>query len=219
MRPLAELIDCDEPAWPLIQQWIDEASVPVEVLPADASAGNDALYAAQVTTRSPMGAIAHHAAGIFIDNGWLRVLGAGRHPRFQRSLPEWNEGKANRCYLVADDVVGGFFAINGGAFGEDLGNLYFFAPDSLHWEPCGFGYSQFLVWAMSGKLNEFYASLRWDGWAVEVERLSADHVIQILPFLWTKGPPIKARSRRPISVAELWALQLELQQKLDGRED
>ena len=58
MRPLHELINDNEPAWPLVEQWIGEAVVPVEVLPADRAAGEAALYATQVTTRSPMGAIA-----------------------------------------------------------------------------------------------------------------------------------------------------------------
>jgi len=217
MRTLSELIDRNEPAWPLVQQWIGDASVPVDVLSADAAAGDAALLATQVTTRSPMGAIAHNTAGIFIDNGWLRVLGAGKHPRFQRSLPEWNEGRSDRFYLVADDVVGGFFAINGGLFGEDLGNVYFYAPDSLRWEPCRFGYSQFLVWAMSEKLHNFYGSLRWDGWDAEVKELSGDQAINIYPFLWAKGPPIKERHRGRVPVAEQWALQLDLQRQLVGK--
>jgi hypothetical protein len=216
MRALSELIDRNEPAWPLVQQWISEASVPVEVLPTDAAAGDAALYATQVTTRSPMGAIAHNAAGIFIDHGWLRVLGAGKHPRIQRSLPEWNEGRSDRFYLVADDVVGGFFAINGGSLGKDLGNIYFYAPDSLRWEPCRFGYSLFLVWAMSDKLKEFYDSWRWEGWVAEVMELSGDQAVGIYPFLCAKGPPIKERHRGPVPVAEQWALQLDLQRQLDG---
>ncbi len=216
MRDLSELIDRNEPAWPLVQQWIAEASVLVEVLPADPAAGDAALYATQVTTRSPMGAIAHNAAGIFIDNGWLRVLGAGRHPRFQRSLPNWNETRSNRFYLVADDAIGGFFAINGGSLGEDIGNVYFYAPDSLRWEPCGFAYSQFLAWAMSEKLDEFYDSLRWDDWVSEVKQLSGDQVIGIYPFLWARGVPIKERHRGLVPVAEQWALQLDLQRQLDS---
>jgi hypothetical protein len=216
MRSLAELIDRNEPAWPLVQQWIADASVPVEVLPADRAAGDAALHATQVTTRSPMGAIAHTAAGIFVDNGWLRVLGAGKHPRFHRSLPEWNQGRSNGYYLVADDVVGGFFAINGGALGEDPGNVYFYAPDSLRWEPCGFGYSHFLVWAMSEKLQQFYDSLRWDHWVSEVKHKSGDQAISIYPFLWAKGPPIKERHRGAVPVAEQWALQLDFQRQLDG---
>lgn len=216
MRALSELIDRKEPAWPIVQQWISEASVPVEVLLADAAAGDVALHAIQVTTRSPMGAIAHNAAGIFIDNGWLRVLGAGKHPRFRRSLPDWNEGRSNRYFLVADDAVGGFFALNGGALGEEFGHVFYYAPDSLRWEPCGIGYSEFLVWAMSEKLQEFYNSLRWDDWVLEVRELSGDQAINIYPFLWAKGPPIKERHRRPVPLAEQWSLHLDLQRQLDG---
>src|SRR5439155_11640145 len=168
MRPLHELINDNEPAWPLVEQWIGEAVVPVEVLPADRAAGEAALYATQVTTRSPMGAIAYKTAGLLLDSGWLRILGAGGHPRFQRSLPAWNEGRGDGFFLVADDAVGGSFAINGGALGEDQGGIYYYAPDSLQWEACNFGYSEFLVWAMSAKLADFYESLRWDGWQAEV---------------------------------------------------
>ena len=214
MRDLAELIDLEEPAWPLVQEWIAEASVPVEVLPAIPAARSIALHATQVTTRSPMGAIAYNAAGIFIDNGWLRVLGAGKHPRFHRSLPEWNQGRSDRFYLVADDVVGGAYAINGGGLGSDLGSVYFYAPDSLRWEACGFGYSQFLVWAMSEKLAQFYASLRWNGWLAEVKQLTGDQSINIYPFLWAKGPPIAERHRGVVSVTEQWGLQFDLQRQL-----
>src|SRR5439155_15137909 len=144
MRPLRELINDKEPAWPLVEQWIGEAAIDVEVLPTDRATAEAALYATQVTTRSPMGAIARNTAGLFLDTGWLRILGAGGHARLQRSLPGWNEGRSNGYYLVADDAVGGSFALNGGAFGEDKGNVYYYAPDSLRWEPCEFGYSEFL---------------------------------------------------------------------------
>lgn len=217
MRALSELIDNKEPAWPLVQQWIDNASVPVEVLPTDPATGEAALFATQVTTRSPMGAIALHTAGIFIDSGWLRVLGAGGSSRFQRSLPEWNNGRSNGFYLIADDVVGGFFAINGGTLGDDPGNVYFFAPDSLKWEPLGVGYSQFCEWAMSEKVREFYDSMRWDGWVSEVSHLSGDQVISIYPFLWAQGPPIQDRHRGAVPVAEQWSLQLDLGKQMLGQ--
>ena len=32
--------------------------------------------------------------------------------------------------LVADDVLGGFFAINGGTFCGKAGNVFYYAPDS-----------------------------------------------------------------------------------------
>jgi hypothetical protein len=216
MRPLRELIDNKEPAWPLIEEWISEAVMDVEVLPADRAAGEAALHAAQVTTRSPMGAMAYKAAGLFIDSGWLRVLGAGGHPRLQRSLPAWNDGRSDGFYLVADDAVGGSFALNGGALGDDKGKVYYFAPDSLRWEPCDFGYSDFLPWAMSGDVTEFYESLRWDGWQTEVRQLTGDQAINFYPFLFAEGPPLKKRSRRPVPVTEQYELQLEMQRQLGG---
>ena len=156
MRPLSELIDRDDSAWPLVQGWLAEAAVSVEVLAADPVSADAALHSTQVTTRSPLGAITHNTAGLFIDHGWLRVPGAGGHPRFQRSLPGWNEGRTDRFFLIADDAVGGSFAMNGGSLGDDLKNIYYFAPDTLHWQPCGFGYSTWLTWALSAKLHQFY---------------------------------------------------------------
>lgn len=42
--------------------------------------------------------------------------------------------------LVADDVLGGFFAINGGAFAGEAGNVFYYAPGSGEWEDCEMGY-------------------------------------------------------------------------------
>jgi predicted hydrolase (HD superfamily) len=128
-RPLSELLNTDDPAWPLVQQWIADANKPVEVLPAPADAGAQ-LEAAQVTLRSPMGAIVYHTGGLLIDHGWVRVLGGGGHPRMQRSLMGWNRGRtldddggnSTRLLLVGDDIIGGFFAINGGALGSTSSN-------------------------------------------------------------------------------------------------
>lgn len=216
MRPLLELIDRNDPGWPIVQQWIGAASVAVEILPTEPEFGEASLYATQVTSRSPMGAIVLNAAGILIDHGWLRVLGAGGHPRFQRSLPGWNEGRSNGFYLIADDAVGGFFALNGGALGDVVGKVYFYAPDSLRWEPCGCGYSDFLVWAMSGDLGKFYQSLRWSGWESEIEKLTADQTMGVYPFLFASGPPINERYRAPVPVAEQYTVQFEMQRQISG---
>jgi hypothetical protein len=216
MRSLDELIDRNDSAWPLVQQWVGEASISVDILPAEMAAGEAAVYAAQVTTRSPMGAVVLHAAGILIDHGWLRVLGAGGHPHFERSLPGWNEGRSRGFYLVADDVLGGAFALNGGALGKDLGNLYYFSPDQLQWEPCNFGYSRFLEWAMSDHLAGFYTSLRWNDWTAEVKGLTADQAINVFPPLFAKGLPNEERSHRPVPVSDQYAFQLDMQRQLNG---
>ena len=112
---------------------------------------------------------------------------------------------------------GGSFALNGGVLGGDKGSVYYYAPDSLRWEPCHFGYSEFLVWAMSAKLRDFYENLRWDGWESEASQLTGDQAINFYPFLFAKGPPLKERSRRAVPVAEQYGLQLDIQRQLDGQ--
>ena len=67
-------------------------------------------------------------------------------------------------YLIADDVAGGYYAPNGGAFGKDEGKVYYLAPDTLEWEALGLTYTEFLLFCFSGRLDNFYASLRWEGW-------------------------------------------------------
>jgi len=121
MRPLAELVNVPEPAWHLVESWIAEARNPVEVLPPDAERRADTLLAAQVTLGSVLGAVIHETGGVRVDHGWVRVLGSG-HPRLTRTLASWNQrcgvmqpGMTPRFVLVGDDVLGGFFAINGGA--------------------------------------------------------------------------------------------------------
>jgi hypothetical protein len=217
MRPLIELVDLCDSAWPLIEAWISSAAVGVESLPASSDVAGRELHAVQVTTRSPMGALVFNSAGLLIDSGWLRILGSGSHPRFQRSLASWNAGRNEGFYLIADDVVGGFFALNGGSLGDDRGQVYYFAPDSLRWEPCHFGYSDFLSWSMSDRLELFYRNLRWPDWQRDVATVPADQSLSIYPFLFLDGPALKDRSRRAIPVAEQYGLQCDLQRQLDGK--
>jgi hypothetical protein len=211
-RSLTELLDTTDPAWPLVRSWVGEATNPVEVLPASDPARDEALVALQVTTRSPMGAVVHETGGLLVDHGWLRVLGSG-HPRLPRSLPDWNRGRSwvdpdesPPFLLVADDVVGGFFAVNGGALGDDPGKVFYFAPDSLVWGTLGVGYTDFLGWCFSGDLAGFYADYRWPGWEEEVRNLAGDQGFFVFPPPLTAGPPFGQRSRGVVPIAELYSL-------------
>ena len=215
MRPINELINTDDPAWPEVQEWIAQATNTVEVLPVDKTLREPALLAIQVTTRSPMGAIVYETGGILIDHGWLRILGSG-HSRLPRSLASWNEGRtmfgdghAPGYLLVADDVLGGFFAINGGSLGEELGSAFFFAPDTLEWECLDLSYSEFLIWCLQGDISGFYESLRWPGWEQEIRGLSGDQGISVYPFLSAKGPPVAERHRGVVPISELFSLHIE----------
>lgn len=115
MRPLHELINRDDPAFPLVREWVKAAVRPVDVLPPSHTR-DDALFQTQVTTRSAMGAVVYETGGIVVDGGWLRILGSG-NAEVTRTLPAWNAGRSDGFFLVADDAVGGFFAINGARWG------------------------------------------------------------------------------------------------------
>ena len=216
-RSLKELINTEDPGWPLVQEWIAAARNHVEVLGADRMRGEEVLLGLQVTTRSPMGAIALETGGILIDHGWLRFLGSG-HERMQGNLLSWNSDgdipenpRIKGTLIVAHDAVGGFFALNGGAFPGKPGTAFYFAPDTLQWETTNKSYSDLLVWALSGNLALFYENMRWPGWENDIALLSGDQGISIYPFLSVKeGGPVAQRSRRSCADEGVMALALHI---------
>ena len=210
MRSLAELIDHSDPAMTLVRSWLAVSNRPVDVLPCSRSAGEASLVAAQVTTRSPMGAIAYETGGLLVDGGWIRVLGAG-HERLDRSLGSWNRlpsglHRLPGAFLVADDAVGGFFAVNGGAFVGAVGNIFYLAPDTLRWEDTERGYSDWLQWILTGEVTAFYEDARWPAWESDARSLAGDQAFSIYPFLFAEGPAVGLRSRRSVPIEELWQL-------------
>ena len=221
MRPLKELVNTVDPGWPLVKTWIDSAKNKVQVLPHDTVKGEDALYKTQVTTRSPMGAIVYGTGGILIDSGWIRILGSGS-ARLDRSLPEWNKGKTFKEFgdpvsylLVADDAVGGFFALNTGGLGKDIGKIYYLAPDNLRWEALDLTYTDFLLFCFCEDLNKFYNGLRWKNWQEEVAKLDGKNVYNFFPTLWTsEGKDINKVSRKAILVEEQYHLNLDFKKQL-----
>ena len=211
MRTLTELTATGEPAWPFILELVANAPE-AELLPADVAQADVALLALQITVRSPLGALVHGSGGLMIDHGWLRLLGSGC-ARLPRTVPGWNEGRSG-LLLVADDVVGGFFAINGGALDGQSGHVFYLAPDTLQWESLNRGYSDFLAFVLSPAMAQFYESFRWPGWEKEASALRGDQAFMIYPFLWAEGPVIADRHRVPGPVTEVLALALDMQRQL-----
>ncbi len=221
MRSAEELINRIDPGWPFVQQMIDSATNQVEVLPCDTAKINEAIYKTQVTTHSLMGAVIYNTGGILVDKGWIRILGSG-NKKLNRSLPDWNKGKSFKEFgerstyvLIADDAVGGFFAVNGGEFGKDAGNVYYLSPDRLIWEPLFLSYTEFLNFCFSGDLGLFYESLRWDHWEKDVAKLDGNKVYNFQPFLWSKeGKDINKNKRKAIPVAEQYDFNISARSRL-----
>ncbi|KOA20844.1 hypothetical protein CLHOM_09870 [Clostridium homopropionicum DSM 5847] len=220
MKQLNELINNEKSAWKLVDKWLKEAINQVEILPSSSEDSERVLYDLQVTTKSTLGAIAYHCGGIIIQNGWIRILGCGSK-KLKRDVSVWNKlnienenPRLDGALLVADDVLGGFFAINGGLLGVTVGNVCYLAPDTLEWEDLELKFSDFVHWTFVGNINKFYDSFRWQGWQDEVRKISGDEGISIYPFLWAEGEEIEKRSRRAVPIEELWGLTIENRKKL-----
>jgi hypothetical protein len=167
-----------------------------------------------------MGAIVYSTGGIMIDDGWIRILGSGSD-RLLRSLPEWNKGKSAMdggkplFYLIADDVIGGFFAINGGGLGKDDGKVYYLAPDTLEWEAMDWTYTEFLLFCFSGDLDKFYEDYRWNGWRKEVANIAGDKALNFFPPLFSKeGKDLSKSSHKAIPGEEQYSFTLEMKKQL-----
>lgn len=222
MRTVDALINKDDPGWPLVKAWIDSARNKVELLPADTAKASDALFKTQVTTGSPMGAVIFMTGGLLVDHGWIRILGSG-NARLNRSLPEWNKGKSFNDYgeapgywLIADDVLGGFFAVNTGTFSrEKIGTVYYLAPDNLEWEDLNMTYSDFLLFCFNSNLDKFYEGLRWKDWQKDVAKLPGNKVFMFFPFLWSKDwKDINKVTREEAPADEQFKFNMETRKRL-----
>jgi len=222
MRSLKELADTSDTGWGIVRELLQKATNKVEVLPRDSARACDAVYRSQLAVQTTLGAVEYMTGGIMIDGGWIRIIGSGSS-RLPRNLPEWNKGKSvagyghkAAFYLVADDVLGGFFALNwGGLSNDDLGKVFYLAPDNLQWESTGNNYGQFIEFCFTGNLNEFYKDLRWDHWHQQVDTLSGNSAFHIMPPLWSKeGKDINKDVRHVVPVEEIYSYTLDLQRQM-----
>jgi hypothetical protein len=204
MRSVTELLDPEDRGAEEVRRILAHAVNPVEVVRGDRARGERALARVQAPTSTPLGAVAYRLGGLWFDHGWLRLLGSGS-PRLARDLAGWNgpfsAPRIAGATLVADDAIGGFFAVDGGAFGARDG-VHYFAPDSGAWEEMDIDYHGLLEWAANGDLDSFYEDLRWPGWEVEALGLGADQVFAFDPPLVEEAAQ-RTRSRAPIEAA--WA--------------
>lgn len=224
MKSLRELVQVDDPAWPEVQRLISRCPHPVEVLEPDTDHREHVLLTMQNSLGSTLGAVIWHTGGVLVDHGWLRILGSGCR-QLQRDVLHWAahlgwwsaRDLPPRAPLVAEDVLGGLFALNWGQIDPDTGlnEVFYFAPDALAWECLHAGYSAFLSSMLSGGTAEFYRELHWDGWESEVSRLGSDQGVSVWPPPWTKeGKDLSRVRRRPVPIREIVDVQFDIARQL-----
>lgn len=182
MKALEQLVD-QNPAWNIIKTWFEAANNHYEVLDPDVETAGTELVGMQLSTATPLGSMIFYTGGLLIDHGWLRILGSG-NAKLPRGFFEWNFGKTfeqsgERPFhlLIADDIVGGYFAINGGGLGDKVGMVHYYHPKKQKWESLGLNYSQFLGWALTADIASFYHDLRWQNWQTEIANVGGHQVI------------------------------------------
>ena len=204
-----ELAGDRDAAWPGLVERINQAFVPVRMHPALPEDGRQTLYRLQVTTRSTLGALALNCGALEVDHGWVKVLGAGAAGlpdlAFANGLGEPTaESRPPALLVVALDVLGGVFAINGGGLGFAPGEVCYWAPDTLNWDSTGMAHSSFMHALLAGAFSGFYADLRWEGWEAEVQSLPTDHGLFVYPPLASEqGRDVSRCSRKSVPFAEL----------------
>jgi hypothetical protein len=180
------------------------------------------LYRLQVTARSTLGGLALNCGGLLIDHGWMRMLGAGSDglPGIATAsgLDEPTEASAPPPHLIiAYDVLGGRFAVNGGELPGNPGEVCYWGPNTLEWTPLGEGHTGFFEWTMDGGLEDFHADLRWPGWEAEVELLSPAEGISAFPFPFTEeGRDVGAAARAAVPFDALLDLYDDIAQQMSA---
>ena len=171
----------------------------------------------RITSASAMGAVMLNTSGVVFDD-WIRLYGGDTSDRVgiskinllsKNGTPE----RVKQMLIVATDVVGGIFAINSGKFDEGIGDVWYFAPDTLDWEDLELRYSEFIAWLAQGNIDEFYSSMRWTNWRESAKNVEFDKAILIYPFLWSEEVNIETASKSIVPFDELFATNMEYREK------
>lgn len=207
-----------ESTWSQLARSIREASTDVRVLPVDPDR-RGVLQQLGVTQRSVLGALVANTGGLIVDHGWLRILGGGCDVLPDVAQASGRDG-TSAFLIVAHDVLGGQFAIDGGGLGIAAGEMCYWGPDTLEWTGIGGGHAAFVDWALADGLTSFYAGLRWAGWEQETRNLALDQGISVYPPPFTEqGRDLGAASRRAVPYAELVGFYEDMARQLGAVRD
>lgn len=222
MREITELVDVPDPAWPWLTDDFASSFTNHTVLAPEPDQCRAALHQLQVTARSPLGAITLNTGGVLVHDGWVRIYGgSGGGPTGLPSLAEVNGfpettdpgWQPPAGLVVAHDVLGGVFALNGMASEQhgrpgSPGGVVYFSPVSLTWQDMEMGHTGWLTWLLDGGAANLYHDMLWPTWRTEVAALGLRDGISVYPFLWSQEAQedMAATTRKPAPLNEILGL-------------
>jgi hypothetical protein len=180
------------PGWDELMSIIGTAINEYKILPVeDSIKAVENLYELQISTRQHMGAIIYKTGGIVVDHGWIRIFGSGSK-QMNRNVLDYSKDKGlvpgfdkpTGMAIITDDILGGFYAMNYGALGNDLNNIYYFGPDGLAYESLHMTYREFLVFCFNTKLDNWYEDYRWANWQKEIPDSTYDQALDCSPRIY-----------------------------------
>ena len=179
--------------------------------------GYDECEKLNIPEDSVLASVVKNCNGIYIDN-WIRILGQGNEK--QKGVLYYNTLVDDSCiygmFIVANDVVGGIYAINISKYENDKNLIWYFAPDTLEWECLDMNYSDFIAWVANGNISEFYETMRWNDWTVDCEKIEFDKACLIYPFLWAKECEINSAEKKTVPFEELMRLNFDYHKMINS---
>lgn len=205
--------------WQEIKNMINSYAKESVINLGEVKLGEEAIKILDITQKSALGSIILNTSGIVIDN-WIRIL--GHDSKENRGILSYNlikeDGIAKRIekmLIVADDIIGGIFALNAGRFSEGVGDVWYFAPDTLEWESIDMKYSEFVAWTVQGNVDEFYSTMRWKAWKEDSKKVKFNEAILIYPFLWSNEIQLETADKKIVPVEELLQINQEYSRKFN----
>lgn len=204
--------------WNKVSGIFNNSSKQVHIYEGTEAVGKEEIENMCIDINSVLGVIVLYTAGICVDN-WIRVI--GQNCNEHNGISQYNSEQINKDYtsmkgmlIVAQDIVGGIFAINTSKFSESREKVWYFAPDTLEWECLDMDYAGFISWIAKGNTDEFYNSMRWETWKKDCENINFDKAYLIYPFLWANECDLSTATKKVVPFMELMGINMEYAKKL-----
>lgn len=181
----------------------------VELIPPDAQCAKTNSVYFQANEQTAFGMLINQSGGAVVE-GVVRLLGSTADPNY-RDIKSFNEQFGGNGFIIlGDDIFGGIFALNVGMFPECVGNMIYFAPDTLEFEDMEIKLSQFFEFLRNNDLAEFYGLFSPEEYEdLRARNVGFNKVLSFVPPQWSAEFDTTKHDVREIDIYEYYRLQTQ----------